>query len=118
MADPRGAAWILTSTGRQFWPLQPRADEICIEDIAHHLSMQCRFTGATRFHYSVAQHSVLVSQLAPDGENPLWGLLHDAAEAYLVDVATRLLVGDGSNARISAELGRRLPSATVKAGGR
>ena len=88
--DPHGrsdSTWIQTFTGRQFWPLEPRADEIFIEDIAHHLSNLCRFTGACRSFYSVAQHSVLVSLCAPPGENPLWGLLHDASEAYLIDVA-------------------------------
>lgn len=78
--------WIQTYTGRQFWPLDPRPDEIHIEDIAHALSLQCRFTGHCREFYSVAQHSVLVSAKSPTYFR-LWGLLHDAAEAYLVDLA-------------------------------
>ena len=81
------STWILTSHSRRFWPLDPTLGEVFIDDIAHALSQQCRFTGHTRSFYSVAQHSVLVASLAPAGENPLWGLLHDAAEAYLVDVA-------------------------------
>jgi uncharacterized protein len=85
-------SWILTSTGRQFYPLQPRAEDVCLEDIAHALSLKCRFTGHCREFYSVAQHSVLVSEyLAAQGATPelqLAGLLHDAAEAYLPDVAT------------------------------
>ena len=89
-ADPFGRSdhdWIQTFRGRQFWPLAPRAGEVFLDDIAHHLAHQCRFTGAVRVFYSVAQHSVLVSLQAPVGADPLWGLLHDAAEAYLVDVA-------------------------------
>lgn len=81
----RRGDWMQTFTGVQFWPLDPRPEDINIEDIAHALSNQCRFAGhCTRF-YSVAQHSVHVSDhVAP--EFAIWGLLHDAAEAYLVDL--------------------------------
>ena len=81
----RKGNWIQTYTGRQFWPLDPRADEIDIIDIAHALSMQCRYAGHCIKFYSVAEHSVLVSRSLPP-ELRLWGLLHDASEAYLVDV--------------------------------
>ena len=79
-----GDAWIQTFTGRQFWPLEPLADDVCIEDIAHALSLKCRFAGHTTEFYSVAQHSVLASRACD--EAPLWALLHDASEAYLPDV--------------------------------
>jgi len=81
--------WIQTYTGRQFYPMAPLAQDICIEDIAHALSQMCRFTGHTREFYSVAQHSVLVSGIVPH-DAALWGLLHDAPEAYLADVARPL----------------------------
>lgn len=81
----RTGDWMQTYTGRKFWPLDPRADEICIEDIAHGLSMQCRYAGHCLQFYSVAEHSVLLSRALPD-ELKLWGLLHDAAEAYVLDV--------------------------------
>lgn len=77
--------WMQTANGRQFWPLDPRADEVHIDDIAHALANQCRFAGHCREFYSVAQHSVLVSFQVP-AEDALWGLLHDASEAYLVDL--------------------------------
>lgn len=77
--------WIQTFTGKQFFPLNPDPNAIDILDVAHHLSNQCRFTGASVFHYSVAQHSVLVSEMC-DPKDALWGLLHDAPEAYLVDI--------------------------------
>lgn len=77
--------WMQTFTGRQFWPLDPRAEEIFIEDIAHSLSMQCRYAGHSILFYSVAEHSVLLSQNAP-ADLQLWALLHDAAEAYILDV--------------------------------
>jgi 5'-deoxynucleotidase YfbR-like HD superfamily hydrolase len=76
--------WIQTYTGVQFWPLNPRIEDIHIEDIAHALSMNCRFNGHCKRFYSVAEHSVLVSLYA---DNPVEGLLHDAAEAYLSDIA-------------------------------
>lgn len=78
--------WIQTATGRQFWPLQPKAEDVCIEDIAHALANKCRFTGHVKDFYSVAQHSVYVSYFVPDCDK-LCGLLHDATEAYLPDVS-------------------------------
>lgn len=77
--------WTSTASGGRFYPLNPIQDEVDIFDIAHALSNQCRFAGHVIHHYSVAQHSVLVSQLAPKGFE-LEGLMHDAAEAYVVDV--------------------------------
>jgi len=81
----RQGDWMQTFTGRQFWPLDPRPEEIFIEDIAHALSLQCRYGGHTKVFYSVAEHSWRVSAVC-DSCNALWGLLHDAAEAYLIDL--------------------------------
>jgi hypothetical protein len=67
-------------------PFDPRASEIYIEDIAHALSMQCRWGGACGKWYSVAEHCVRVSWLLNTRVEKLSGLLHDAAEAYLVDL--------------------------------
>ena len=84
--DPsRIGDWMQTFTGNRFFPQDPRPEEIHIKDIAHSLSQQCRFAGHTTSFYSVAQHSVYVSYQVPP-EWALWGLLHDASEAYLVDV--------------------------------
>src|ERR1017187_4953916 len=76
---------ITTFSGIRFWPLLPNPADIRIEDIAHALSNQCRFGGQAREFYSVAEHCVRVSQLCRP-EDALWGLLHDASEAYLSDV--------------------------------
>lgn len=76
---------ITTASGRAFNVLHPTPDQIHIEDIAHHLSHLCRFTGATGTLYTVAEHSVRVSNSVPL-EDALWGLLHDAAEAYVGDL--------------------------------
>jgi len=78
-------SWIQTFTGRQFFPLAPRAADVDVRDVAHSLAMQCRFNGHCRSFYSVAEHSVRVSRIL-DGELRLWGLLHDAAEAYISDL--------------------------------
>jgi hypothetical protein len=98
--------FIRTFTGKKFWPLAPRPGEVDIEDIAHALSLVCRFTGHTYCFYSMADHSLRVSKLAEQltmaehgalslrvkaaREMALWGLLHDASEAYLCDMPSPL----------------------------
>jgi hypothetical protein len=79
------ADWIQTFTGRQFYPTAPRAEDVDIRDIAHALSNTCRYGGHCEYHYSVAQHSYYVSYTVPQ-EFALEALLHDATEAYCVDV--------------------------------
>lgn len=86
IADPaRKGDWCQVYPARRFWPLDPRPEEIEIETIAHALALQCRFGGHCREPYSVAEHSLRVSYHC-DPEDALWGLLHDAAEAYLCDL--------------------------------
>lgn len=77
--------WIQTYSGRAFYPLAPYPQDVCIEDIAHALSQLCRFGGHCRRFYSVAEHSVLLSRAVVPGFQ-MWALLHDASEAYVVDV--------------------------------
>lgn len=79
--------FIETVSGRKFHFLAPHPNEIDITDIAHALSNICRFTGHTKRYYSVAQHSVHVASLLPP-DLRLAGLLHDASEAYIADVAS------------------------------
>lgn len=77
--------WTQTFTGRRFHYLVPTADMVDVRDVAHALSMVCRFAGHVHTFYSVAEHSVRVS-FACDPEDALAGLLHDAPEAYIVDL--------------------------------
>jgi hypothetical protein len=78
--------WLLTYSGRKFWPLAPNPDDVDLEDIVQAMS-QCRFGAQTELFYSVAQHCVLVSYLAPK-RDALWALMHDAAETYIGDIPT------------------------------
>ncbi len=77
--------WMQTFTRRAFWPLDPHVDDVDPVDIAHALSMLCRYGGHVEAFYSVAEHSVLMSTKVP-AKDALWALLHDAPEAYLGDM--------------------------------
>lgn len=106
-------AWIQTYTGKKFYPLAPRVEDICIEDIAHALAMKCRFCGHCREFYSVAQHSLHVSLLVP-GKDAFAALMHDAAEAYLPDVCRPIkpaMVGfKEMEQRMEAAIARKFPT--------
>lgn len=96
--------WMLTFTGKKFYPLSPRVEDIDIIDIAHSLSLQCRYNGHVQRFYSVAEHCVLMSRAISRGaaeswvglppseraEMALWALLHDAPEAYIGDMVRPL----------------------------
>ena len=87
---PTHGAWLQTYTGIPFDLFDPKPELVSIEDIAHSLAQQCRFGGHTERFYSVAQHSVACAALlCREGYSVdilLQALLHDAAEAYCVDV--------------------------------
>ena len=96
----RIGSWMHTSTGKKFFPLDPRPEEICISDIANGLALDCRYAGQGRVdrYYSVAEHSYHMAMYAAKYNSYslcLAVLLHDAAEAYLNDLprAVKLAVG-------------------------
>ncbi|HEY1028369.1 MAG TPA: phosphohydrolase [Pseudomonas sp.] len=86
--------WILTNSARPFDLLNPRAENVITTDLAHALSLVCRFNGHCAHHYSVAQHSLLVAYIIEkEGgmpEEQLAGLLHDGTEAYISDLTRPL----------------------------
>lgn len=78
-------SWMLTASGKRFDPVDPQPEMIDLVDIAHGLAHECRFAGQCKRFYSVAQHSILASQIVAP-EYALETLLHDAAEAYIKDI--------------------------------
>jgi hypothetical protein len=96
---PLGTGYIQTFSGKPFWPLAPDPDDVRIEDIAHALSLLCRFTGHVRELYTVGDHSLRVAECVEQGATTIGytrlavltmthqALLHDASEAYLHDIA-------------------------------
>jgi 5'-deoxynucleotidase YfbR-like HD superfamily hydrolase len=78
-------SWIQTYKGGKFNFENLESNEIDIEDIAHALSMLCRYNGHVKRFYSVAEHSIHVSNVVSN-EAKLYGLLHDATEAYISDI--------------------------------
>lgn len=85
MSTIRKGDWIETYSGVKFYPLDPRPEDFLIKDIAHALSYMCRYAGHTNRFYSVAEHSLHLSRYVSE-KNKLAALLHDATEAYMVDV--------------------------------
>lgn len=83
---------IRTASGRRVDPLNMRVEDIDLEDVATSLSNTCRYGGHCGGFLSVARHSIWVSnRLQPVGDElALWGLLHDASEAYVGDLVSPL----------------------------
>jgi ribA/ribD-fused uncharacterized protein len=77
--------YMTTYSGIKFYPMHPNPEDVSIYDIAHALSHFCRWGGHCSHFYSVAQHSVMVSEIC-DPEDAFNGLMHDSAEAYLGDM--------------------------------
>jgi len=84
--DPLFAGRLIrTYSGHYFDVFDPNPDHLEIIDIAHSLSLLCRFAGHIKSFYSVAEHSIWVSEKVSK-QHALQALLHDASEAYLIDL--------------------------------
>lgn len=97
----RFGEWMQVASGGKFFPLDPRPEEVEIDDIANGLALTCRYGGQgciTKF-YSVAEHSMLMAEYALDLQG-MWikdrerlalaALMHDAAEAYAGDMVVAM----------------------------
>jgi hypothetical protein len=93
-AAGRSGYFMRLHSGRKFWVTDPRPEDIFLVDIAHALACQNRFAGHTYAPYSVAQHSVHVSEMC-DPADAIEGLFHDASEAYVVDIPRPLKCSAG-----------------------
>lgn len=92
----------------------PLSNTYLLEDIAHQLAFNCRWNGATKTYFSVAEHCCMMYDEAP-AELKAVALFHDAEEAYwgdiikplknLLPVATRLLMREMRHVIISQFLG-------------
>lgn len=90
--------WMHTYTGRRFDLAAPKPEDVSKSDIAHALAYSSRFNGHTPQFYSIAEHSIHVSRVAGNLSRGLghcglavrlvrlYGLLHDAHEAYTGDI--------------------------------
>jgi hypothetical protein len=87
---PAPGPYLQTVSGRWVNPFEPDPEQLDITDITRALANTCRFGGHCRSFYSVAQHSVIVSELVEqrggDAEDAFAALMHDASEAYLGDM--------------------------------
>jgi hypothetical protein len=87
MNEKRHGDWSATYSGKKYYPMDPRPEDVSICDISHALSMICRFGGHCNQFYSVATHSYLASSFIKDDKVlAIKALLHDASEAYIHDI--------------------------------
>lgn len=89
--QPDRGNFLTTFMDHRFYPFDPRPEEMCIEDIAHSLAFKCRFNGFTPKFYSVAEHSVILSNIVSEPVRRA-ALMHDGSEAYIPDIPRPLKV--------------------------
>jgi len=85
----RRGDWMITVSGRRFYPLDPRPDDLDWNDVGHHLSRLCRYGGAVEDWYTVAEHSALMCDhflAIGDPDAARYAIVHDGPEAYIGDL--------------------------------
>lgn len=108
------SSWVIgLSNGKLVDLCDLKEDDIDIEVIAHSLSLQCRYMGHVKHHYSVAQHCVHVSdcitrECGVECRASLAGLIHDASEAYLHDLVRAVKVGLRDEGSLWVDLENRI----------
>lgn len=94
--DLLGSNFVLTYSGRKIDLTNLQPGDVTLSDVARSLSLTCRWCGHLGVHYSVAQHSVLLTSYAMSLRDTAYHdrielakicLLHDASEAYLSDIS-------------------------------
>jgi len=82
--------WIATLSGIRFYIREMNLCDIPLDDMAHALSMNCRYNGHISRHYSVAEHSLIISEIlelwGASRDVQLQGLLHDISEVFVPDI--------------------------------
>lgn len=90
----RYGGWSQTQSNVEFYPADPRVEEIRLEDIAHGLAIECRWGGQSKYPVPVAQHVVWTSKVVEMLNGSLLdqfvALHHDDAEAYIGDIKSPL----------------------------
>jgi len=107
MARVQSRAWQRMLSGRRLDLLDPSPLDVELSDIAHGLARVARWNGQTKgdYAFSVAQHSVLVLEIAsamePDMEDRgrLYALLHDSPEYVMGDIISPFKAAMGGNYR-------------------
>lgn len=124
--DGRTGTWVQTYTGRDFWPLAVKPDDIHIMDIAVGESRECRYGKQTLRFYSVAEHSVIVSRLVGVAARAAGldeataialereGLLHDSDEGYLPDMPRPMKYDPAFNFAPFVAAGRAIQAAVFE----
>lgn len=102
---PNPDSWVPTYTGRRVHPFALKPEDVCVDDIAHHLANIARFGGATKEFYSVAQHSVIASTfVGASSLCKLAVLLHDSAEYLIGDLTTPMKAAYGRIRDIESDI--------------
>ena len=85
MSENGRGPWMQTASGKQFFVLDPRPEDVTLWDVAHGLAQTARYAGHASEFLSVAQHSVMVSEHA-EPRYAMAALFHDAGEFVVTDV--------------------------------